>query len=190
MASLPPRFSGLGPVATGHGDSAEHLLPIVYEELRSLATRYLRRERADHTLQPTALVHEAYLRLSQQQKSDFDNPRQFFCTAATFMRRILVNHAKQGQTARRGNGRCRLELREEHTAGTSPPSLIIALDDALADLAKFDERKARVVELRYFAGFDVNEIADLLDISASTVKRDWVMAKTWLLREVSGDRDD
>jgi len=183
MASQPiQRQLGLPDAAGATAD----VLPVVYEELRRLASRFLGHERPDHTLQPTALVHEAFLRLSRQDKAVWTNPEQFFCVAATSMRRILVNHAKRRQAVRHGGGRQMLRIDEVTCAYEQPGSMLIALDDALAGLAEIDPRKARIVELRYFAGFQIEEVARLLEISVTTVKREWAFAKVWLLREVGG----
>ena len=164
------------------------LLPLVYDELRCLADRYLQQERSNHTLQATALVHEAYMRLSEQKDVKWQNPAQFFCVAATFMRRILVNHAKSHQRLKRGGTRRKVSLEENLIVTQQPQPELVTLDEALTRLAEVDPRKARMVELRYFAGLSIEEVAKLLDVSPATVKRDWILAKAWLLREISEER--
>lgn len=182
MASQPIHRHGNGPSDAG---ATAEILPVVYDELRRLASRFLQRERPDHTLQPTALVHEAYLRLTQQDQAVWKNPEQFFCVAATSMRRILVNHAKRRLAVRHGGGRKIIGFDDDSFAHRQPNSMLLALDDAIAALAEIDPRKARIVELRYFAGFQIEEVARLLKISVTTVKREWAFAKAWLLREMS-----
>jgi RNA polymerase sigma factor (TIGR02999 family) len=171
----------------GGGDAAERLFPIVYEELRSIAEAQLKRERSGHTLQPTALVHEAFLKLTGQSAARFESRSQFFAVAATAMRRVLVHHAETRGSLKRGGGRVRhsLDTTPEVAApeGAAPVDLL-ALDEALKRLAELDERKARVVELRYFAGPSVEQTAEALDSSPATVKRDWEFARIWLLREL------
>jgi RNA polymerase sigma factor (TIGR02999 family) len=178
-------------VAGNAGDTqaAARALSLVYNELRALARRYLRRESSGHTLQTTALVHEAYLRLIGQHEVQWQNRNHFFAVAAQAMRRILVNHAKAQKRAKRGGHWRRITL-DETLLMTNQPSLdLIALDEALAKLEALDGRKARLVEVRFFAGMTVNETAEVLGVSPATVKRDWSLAKTWLLREIrKGDR--
>ncbi|GJM23984.1 MAG: DNA-directed RNA polymerase sigma-70 factor [Phycisphaerae bacterium] len=159
--------------------------PLVYDELRALAGHYFQGERRDHTLQPTALVHEAYMRLAREDRSEPKNRQQFFAIAATFMRRILVNHAKSHNRIKRGGNFSRVPL-DQFPEASAPmqPSELLALDSAIGRLARIDARKASIVELRYFAGLTINEVADILDTSPATVKRDWLFAKTWLLREI------
>lgn len=170
------------------GDAAalEQLIPAVYQELRSMAERYLRSESPAHTLQPTALVHEAYLRLIDQTQVEWQSRAHFFGVAAQMMRRILVDHAKAKQRDKRGGGALKLSLDEALDYGQERAGEVVALDDALQALAAFDERKSRVVELRYFGGLTVEETAQVLDISAQTVIRDWNMAKAWLYQQLSG----
>ena len=160
------------------------LLPSVYAELRALAGRYLRSERPDHTLQPTALVHEAYLRLSEQHGVDWRDKSQLFGVAAQMMRRILVNHAEARNASKRGGEVTRVTLDDSVSWGGEPEVDVTALDEALTRLARFDGRQARVVELRFFAGLSIEECGDVLDISPATVKREWTMAKTWLRDEL------
>lgn len=160
------------------------LLPLVYEELHTLAERFLRVERPDHTLQPTALVNEAYLRLSAQHHVNWADRNQFFAIAAQMMRRILVNHAEHRNAGKRGGGVTRVTLDDEMSWSDERGVDLVALDDALSQLAERDPRQARVVELRYFAGLGIEETGKVLDISPATVKREWTMAKAWLRREL------
>ena len=171
----------------GNGDRAalDKLIPIVYAELRQQAARFLRRERPDHTLQTTALIHEAYLRLVDQKHVRWQNRAQFFGIAGQLMRRILVDHARNKQAGKRGGDDVKLQLDEAMIAGQSPDVNLVALDEALTRLAEFDEQQSRIVELRYFSGLNIEETAEALGISAATVKRDWAMAKAWLHRELS-----
>jgi len=159
------------------------LLPLVYDELRGLARGYLRHERSDHTLQSTALVHEAYLRLVDQNVT-WQNRAHFFAIAAQMMRRILVDHARGRNTGKRGEGICRVPLHEELVGGDQRDVDIIALDEALTNLAKFDPQQSRIVELRFFAGLSIEDTSEVLKVSPATVKRDWAMAKAWLYREM------
>ena len=161
------------------------LLPVVYAELKALASRYLRNERPDHTLQPTALVHEAYLRLSQQHGVDWSDKAQLFGIAAQMMRRILVNHAEARNSGKRGGHITRVTLDESVSWEGSLEVDIVALDEALSRLAQLDLRQERVVELRFFAGLSIEETAQVLDISPATVKREWSMAKAWLRNELA-----
>lgn len=168
------------------GDPAalRRMLPIVYRELRRLAVSYLGRERAGHTLQPTALVHEVYLRLIDQARADWNNRAQFLGLAATMMRRILVNHARAHAAGKRGgagNERVSLTFAD---AEREPPVDMLALHDALTRLAERDLRKARVVELKFFGGLTSEEIARVLDISVPTVERDWSFARAWLFEQM------
>lgn len=169
-----------------HGDQAalEKLTPLVYAELRRLAHHYMEGQRADHTLQTTALVNEAYLRLADQTTANFTNRSHFFAVAAKAMRQILVNHAKACQRQKRGAGASKLELNEAAMILPEQPRAILDLNDALERLAILDSRKAQVVELRYFGGLKEDEIADVLKISAVTVRRDWVFARAWLYSEL------
>jgi RNA polymerase sigma factor (TIGR02999 family) len=172
----------------GGGDATalNEMLPLVYKELRRIAVNHLRRERSDHTLQPTALVHEAYLRLVDQTRVDWKNSAQFFGIASTMMRRILVNHAKNRQAAKRGGSAIRVPLDVVGDAGEKRDVTLIALDEALDDLAARDERKGRVVELKFFGGLTMKEIAEVLKVSIATVENDWRMARAWLYRQVAG----
>ena len=171
---------------TGETGAEDALFPLVYEELKRIARQYLRHEREGHTLQPTALVHEAYLRLVDQTRVEWQNRAQFYGVAATMMRRILVNHARGLATEKRGGGVPRISL-DDATISVEQGANLVALDDALDQLAKFDERKSRVVELLYFGGLENKEAAEVLGVSEKTIQRDWQMAKMWLYRELSQD---
>lgn len=164
--------------------AAERLMPLVYDELRQLARRYLQRERADHTLQATGLVHEAYLRLVDQTSITWQNRAHFFGVAAHQMRRILVDHARRHQAGKRGGGWEKVEFDEAWTPAGSRSADLIALDDALQDLAKLNPRHSQIVELRFFGGLKFEEIAEVLDVSSRTAERDWRMARAWLRRTI------
>lgn len=162
----------------------EALMPLVYNELRRLASSYLRRERSDHTLQATALVHEAYLKLVQQDSVDWQNRHHFFGAAANLMRRILVDHARAHAAEKRGGEAARVPLTEAIAMSQEQPAEMLALDECLTRLAAVDAQQGRIVELRVFAGLTVEETAEILGISPATVKRDWSTAKAWLLHEI------
>ena len=168
------------------GDNAalERLMPLVYDELRRLAVRYLRRERANHTLQPTALVNEAYLRLVDQQKVDWQNRAQFYGLAARLMRNILVDHARRRQAAKRGGQPFQISVEIDSQAAVAPEFEFIALHEAMERLALIDQQKARIVELRFFGGLSIEETAAILEIGHATVERDWKFARAWLRREL------
>jgi RNA polymerase sigma factor (TIGR02999 family) len=168
------------------GDRAalEKLLPLVYDELHRLAQHYLRRESPGHTLQATALVNEAYLRLIDQQRSDWQNRAHFFAVAARVMRHLLVDHARSRRYRKRGGGALRVSLEEADAATPEPALDLLALDEALERLAAIDERKVLIVELRYFGGLSFEETAAALGLSEVTVKRDWLKARAWLYREL------
>lgn len=165
-------------------DSSARLMPLVYDELRRLAQSYLRRERPDHTLQPTALVHEAYLRLVNQSRVEWQNRAHFYAVAAQMMRRILIDHARTHASEKRGGSGRRLSLDEASFMPQERAADLLALDDALKQLSITDERKSRVVELRFFGGLSVKEAAEVLGVHTATVERDWVVAKAWLYREI------
>ncbi len=167
----------------GRKDAVEELMPVVYNELHRLAGAYMRRERPDHTLQTTGLVHEAYVRLVDQNRVEWKNRAHFFGIAAQLMRRILVDHARKHRADKRGGGEAPLSLVESLIAD-EPDVDIVALDHALKDLEELDERQARIVELRYFVGMTVEEIAKLMETSPSTIKREWRTAKLWLQHEI------
>jgi RNA polymerase sigma-70 factor, ECF subfamily len=168
----------------GDGAALEELLPLVYNELRRLAGNYLRRERVSHTLQPTALVHEAYLRLVDQTQVQWQNRAHFFGVAAQMMRRILVDHARQHHAEKRGGEFQKLSLDENIDVLGDRAGELVALDEALERLNAIDPQKRRVVELRFFGGLSVDETAEVLNVSAPTVKRQWRMAKAWLYGEI------
>lgn len=168
------------------GDEAarEALIPLVYDELRRLARRHLRRERPDHTLQSAALVHEAYLRLIRQDQPQWHNRAHFFGVAAQLMRHILVDHARNRAAAKRGAGAPRLTLDPEVALPQERDVDLVKLDDALNELAALDLQQSRVVELRFFGGLSIEETSVALGISAATVKREWATARAWLRREM------
>lgn len=171
-----------------NGDQAalDKLMPVVYDELRRLAGNYLRRERAGHTLQPTALVNEAYLKLVDQRHARWQNRAQFFGVAAQLMRRILVDHARTRQAQKRGgSNQQQLSLSDADRIAEKPNIDLLALHEALNELAAIDEQQARIVELRFFGGLTIEEAAEVLSISHATVERDWTMARAWLRRELS-----
>ncbi len=176
------RYNGCHMVTSG--SALDAVWPQIYDELRRLARRSLRGQGQEHTLQPTALVHEAYLKLSRAPGIDASDRSRFLGLAARAMRQILVDHARGKGAAKRGDGGVRVELGEE-TAATPPPAVdLLALNEALERLGKRDERKVRIVEMRYLAGLTVEEVADVLGISEPTVKRDAAMARAWLFREL------
>lgn len=170
----------------GNAQSGEEVVPLVYAELRRIARMRLSAERAGHTLQPTALVHEAWLRLMQQHGATWQNRSQFFAIAAQAMRRILVDHARRRQSHKRNSGDAPIALDavEDLVAGPVPDEEMLALDAALEQLTGLDQRQARVVELRFFGGLSIEETAQVLDLSATTVKREWTSARAWLYREI------
>jgi len=172
----------------GESDALDALMPLVYEELRRLAAHYMKGERSGHTLQATALVNEAYLRLIEVQQVRWQNRAHFFAMAARLMRRILVDAARARAYQKRGGGASLLSLDEALVVPTEPGNDLVALDDALTALAAVDSRKSQVVEMRFFGGLSLDETAETLHVSRDTVKRDWNMAKLWLLRELRGSR--
>lgn len=167
-------------LTNGKRTAVDDLLPLIYGELRSLAGNYLRRERPDHTLQPTALVHEAYLRLVDQTQVNWQNRAHFFGVAAQMMRRILVDHARAHKAGKRGNDFQKLSLDENIDKAAEKSAELVMLDDALTELSKVDELKSRIVELRYFGGLTVEETAEVLGVTPVTINRHWRMAKAWL----------
>jgi len=170
---------------SGSKEALDSLTPIVYNELRRLADYYLRDEHAALTLQPTALVHEAYIRLFAQNLPDWESRSHFFGVAAHLMRQILVDHSRRRMTGKRGSGAPKLSIEESVTFAPEPSREIEALDDALNALAAFDERMAKVIELRFFGGFSVEETAQALGISVATVGREQRFAQAWLRREMA-----
>ena len=180
-------------LAWGQGDQSalEKLMPLVYNELHRLAHRYMCRERADHTLQTTALVNEAYLRLVDLSDVRWQNRAHFFALSAQLMRRILVDFARSRKYLKRGGGAQQVSLNEAMLGSVEKGEDMVALDDALNALAEIDPRKSKVVEMRFFGGMSAEETAEVLKVSPETVLRDWKMAKVWLLRELSTrDRHD
>jgi RNA polymerase sigma-70 factor, ECF subfamily len=171
----------------GSSEALDALLPLVYTELRRMAARYLRRERAGHTLQPTALVHEAYIRLIDQENKDWRNRAHFLAIAAHMMRRVLVDHARSRNYQKRGGGAARVALDEAFVFAAERSDEIVALDDAMNALAAVDQRKCQVVEMRFFGGLSVEETAEVLGVSQTTIMRDWSMARAWLYRAMSGE---
>jgi RNA polymerase sigma-70 factor (ECF subfamily) len=174
----------------GEPKALDALLPLVYEELRRVAGHYMNGERVDHTLQATALVNEAYLRLIEVKKVQWQNRAHFFAMASRMMRRILVDAARSRDYQKRGGGASMLSLDEALVVPCEPGEDLVALDEALTALAAVDARKSQVVEMRFFGGLDINETAEALQVSRDTVKRDWRVAKLWLLRELGGNARD
>jgi RNA polymerase sigma-70 factor (ECF subfamily) len=168
----------------GNSTALEQLTPLVYRELHRLAESYLRRERPGHTLQPTALIHEAYLRMVDQSPPQWENRSHFFGVAARLMRQILVDYARSHRAAKRGSGEEKVSLEEAVVFSKDRPATLVALDDALTALAAFDERKCQVIELRYFGGLSVEETAEAVGISVSAVGRELRLAEAWLHREM------
>ena len=171
----------------GKGDQAalEKLMPLVYNELRRLASNYLRRERPSHTLQPTALVNEAYLKLIDQRNAQWQNRAHFFGISAQLMRRILVDHARQHQAVKRGgSNQQRLSITSAEEIAQQPAVDLLALNEALDELTLMDTQQARIVELKFFGGLSIDETAEVLGISHATVERDWKMARAWLRRQL------
>ena len=168
------------------GDKAalDALLPLVYSELRRIARHYLNQERSDHTLQSTALVHEAYVRLANQQFPEWQNRAHFFAVAAQLMRQILVDHARSHRASKRGGDAYKIALEEMGEKAQPIDVDIVALDDALKTLSDMDAQQSRVVELKFFGGLSNEETAEVLGVSSSTVKRDWITARAWLHREL------
>jgi RNA polymerase sigma-70 factor (ECF subfamily) len=174
----------LSQLAKGNQEAESKLIFLVYGELRRMAARYMRREREDHTLQTTALVHEAYLKLVEQHSVDWQSRSHFFGIAAQVMRRVLLDHARGHVRDKRGGGQQNLRLDEAFVFSPERSAAFLELDQALDRLAAIDHRQAKIVELRFFGGLNVEEVADLLQISPKTVKRDWSVAKAWLHGEL------
>jgi RNA polymerase sigma factor (TIGR02999 family) len=171
----------------GDREALEELMPLVYEELRRLAHHYLRKERADHTLQSTALVHEAYLRLAGQNAPQWQNRAHFFGIAAHIMRQILVEYARGRNTDKRGGNAVTLTLDDAVAISQGMNTDVVALDKALTELSDLDAQQGRIVELRFFAGLTIEDTSEVLGISPATVKRDWVTARAWLFRAMTGE---
>ena len=174
----------------GDEQALDRLVPLVYDELRRLAQSYMRRERADHTLQTTALIHEAYLRLIDANRVQWRNRAHFFGVASRLMRQILVTIARERGAQKRGGGAEQVSLDEAMMIDEGRDEDLVALDEALGELAQIDARKAQVVEMRFFGGLTEDEIAAALNVSAETVRRDWRLARSWLRRELSGEQTD
>jgi RNA polymerase sigma-70 factor, ECF subfamily len=181
----------LAEIANGNQAAQEKLVPLVYDQLKKLARRYMRRERADHTLQTTALVHEAYLKLVGQHSPHWQGRAQFFGTAAQLMRRILIDHARRHLREKRGGTQLIVPLEEGFTFTPEHSEDLLKLDEALDRLSKLDPRQSRIVELRFFGGLSVEETSRFLNVSPITVKRDWAVARVWLYGELRpGDGDN
>ena len=176
----------------GNGDKTalDKLVPVVYQELRRLASHYMRRERPGHTLQTSALVNEAYMRLVDYKKMHWQSRAHFFAVAAQAMRRILVEHARRRRFAKRGGGAFKVSLDEAATISQQQAADLIALDDALTSLEGIDPRKSRIVELRYIGGLNIEETAEVLNVSPATVQREWKSAKAWLYQAIARSKDD
>jgi RNA polymerase sigma factor (TIGR02999 family) len=173
----------------GHRDALDKLVPLVYADLHRLAAAHMRREPADHSLQPTALVHDAYVRLVDQRQVHWKNRAHFFGAAATIMRRILVDHARACRADKRGGELERVTLVADEIVGEGPRNIdVLALHRSLERLAAFDPRKERIVELRYFGGLTIEEAAQVVGVSEATVVREWTIAQAWLRADLSGDR--
>ena len=171
----------------GNRASADVLLSLVYDELRKIAAQYLRKERSDHTLQPTALVHEAYLKLVDISDISWQDRAHFFAVSSNVMRQILVDYARARLADKRGGAAQRIALEDAISFSNEPDVDLIALDEALKQLAEFDEQQSRLVELRFFGGLTIEETAEVLGISPATVKREWTMAKAWLFRRMKNE---
>ena len=191
MTSPPPDAAPRGDVtqalvdlSEGDAKALDRLLPMVYEQLRLMADRELRRERGDHTLSPTALVHEAYLKLIQLDRINWRGRAHFFGACAHVMRRVLISYARMKKADKRGGGAPLIPIENVMVAAQTRPSDLLALDEALQRLEQFSERQARIVECRFFAGMGIDETAEALGISRATVKRDWTVARAWLNREL------
>jgi RNA polymerase sigma-70 factor (ECF subfamily) len=184
MSESPDVTLLLSALARGDNGAASKLMPVVYDELRRLAGSYMRRERSDHTLQATALVHEAYLKLVEQHSIDWQSRAHFFGIAAQLMRRILIDHARGHSRDKRGGEHQKVSLDEAFVFAEQRADELIAVDDSLNRLAKIDPRQAHVVELRFFGGLSVEEAGEVLGVSPKTVKRDWSVAKAWLYADL------
>jgi len=172
--------------SSGNRQSLDQLLPLVYSELHGLADAFMRRERSNHTLQPTALVHEAYMRLVDQREVNWENRAHFMSIAAETMRRILVNHALASNAAKRSGKETRVSLDEAMGFQNGEEVDVVLLDEALTTLASFDPRQSQIVELRFFGGLTIKEVSTVLDMSTATVEREWRTAKAWLHDQLSG----
>lgn len=180
----------LGDWRSGDSSALEKLIPLVQPVLQQLAHRYMSKERPDHTLQTTVLVHDAYLQLGDPKHPEWQNRAHFFAVAAQLMRRIMVDHARQRQALKRGGGALKVTFDESAYAAEGRAVELLALDEALEKLAAFDKRKADVVEMRYFGGLTMEEIADVLKVHVNTVTREWSAARAWLFATLSGEKMD
>ncbi len=180
----------LASLSEGNQAAADKLLPVLYQELKAIANQHMRNERADHTLQATALVHEAFLKLVDQNRVQWQGKAHFCAVASNIMRRILVDHARTKNAAKRGKGAQRITLEEGLIAGDPQNNVdLVELDELLTELANLNPRHAKIIEMRYFAGMTVEETAAALDVSVSTVKGDWRMAKAWLTSRLDSDSE-
>ena len=177
----------LGEIADGQHDAADELMPLVYDRLRLLAQKLLRQESAAHTLQPTALVNEAYLRMVGQNQVNWQGKTHFFAIGAKMMRRILVDHARRKLSKKRGGGMHRIELADDLCVSNRNDEDVLAIEEALEKLSELDPRQAQIVELRFYGGLTVEEVAEVLGVSKRTVESDWTMLRAWLRRELSGE---
>ena len=177
-------------VSDGDQSALDSLIPQIYDELRRLASSYLRSERIDHTLQTTALVHEAYLRLVDQQSVQWHDRNHFFAIAAQMMRRILLDHARKHTAVKRGKSFTRISLEEAAVLSQHDPDQIIAVDELLTRLTSFDPQASRIFELRFFAGLSLEETADVLGLSIAKIRREWGAAKAWLMREMTREQEN
>ena len=168
----------------GNEGARDELLPLIYAELRGLAERYLRAERRDHTLQPTALVHEAYIRLVEQSHPEWKNRAHFFAVAAQVMRQVLVDHARRNRASKRGKGAWHASLEDCVSFADERSDRLLALDDALTSLESFDPRKCKIVEMRFFGGLSIEETAEVVGVSVATIGRELRVAEAWLYREI------
>jgi RNA polymerase sigma factor (TIGR02999 family) len=184
MSQEPDVTQVLRDLSDGDGEAPARLMPLVYKELRRLSQAYLQGERPDHTLQATALVHEAYIRLVDWKNVSWQNRAHFFAVAAQVMRRILVDHARERNAEKRGGGTTKLSLDEAISFAQEKEVDLVALDDALQTLALLDDGQSRIVELRFFGGLTIEETAEALRISPATVKREWTLAKAWLHKTI------
>lgn len=181
----------IGDLASGDQTAAERLFPLLYDAFHQLAARYMQGERSGHTLSPTALVHEAYMKMVDQKRVDWKGKTHFFAVGAQAMRRILVDHARSHQRAKRGGGRQRIELDENVALSPQRDEDLIAVDEVLNKLVQVDARQAAIVELRFFGGLSVAEVAEVLGVSKRTVENEWTMVRAWLRRELSiGDSSE
>lgn len=169
----------------GDESALDNVLPLVYKELRTIAKRYRAKERSENTFQTTEIISEAYLKLAGQNGTDWQDRSHFFAVASTMMRNLLVDHARSKNYQKRGSGAENLNIDDVAVYSNEPDSALLALDEALKDLAKFDERKSRIVELKYFGGLSSQEVADVIGVSEITVKREWLKAKAWLHDELA-----